>query len=112
MDRIHILEQLALPSMTPIYLTELTLRQWGRDLIFFCEADDTQFTVTFSDCRETKWQIYTHMQDTGNNFPRSQWVNFRMGRDQHRSPAHILSEHFGLSLVYGKMVVEKEKVEG
>lgn len=108
MDRIHILEQLNLPPMTPITITSLVMRQWGRDLIFACEAqDNVAFTVTFSDCREMKWQLYTHMQDDEVNFPRTAWVNFRMGRSMHRSPAHILTEHFGLSLVYGEIKVKR-----
>ena len=109
MDRIHILEQLALPPTTPITITGLTMRQWGRDMIFSCEANNINFTVTFADCREMKWQLYTHIQEDDANFPRSTWVNFRMGRSQHRSPAHMLTEHFGLSLVYGEIQVKKVK---
>ena len=106
MDRHIILDQMGLAPVTSLFFTGLTFQQWGRDLLFAVEADQQHFEVTFHDCREMKWQIYTHqVSDNPIAFPRSEWVNFRIGRDQHRSPAHILSEHFGLSLVYGALSV-------
>lgn len=106
MDRVRLLEVLSLPPMTRIDITHMTWQLWGQTMTFACEADAIQFSVQFEDCREMKWQLYTHMQhDEPLAFPRTEWVNFRMGRDQHRSPAHVLTQHFGLSLMYGALVM-------
>ena len=51
-----------------------------------------------------RWQAYSHIAVEENiSFPVTELVNFRMGRDQHRSPCQILTEHFGLTLYYGEM---------
>ena len=77
---------------------------WGRDLHFSGVADTMPFHLHFLDCRETRWQIYSHLQDESKPaFPPTELVNFKLGRTQHRSPAHLLTEHFGLSLVYGEL---------
>jgi len=38
-------------------------------------------------------------------------VNFKLGRSQHRSPAHLLTEHFGLSLFYGDVMLIRDGQE-
>lgn len=99
-----ILSRLNLQQDTAIQLTGLTLRMWGRDLYFSCQAESSQFELVFTDCREMRWQLYTHIQDDENPaFPPSELVNLKIGRSQHRSPAHLLTGHFGLSLVYGEL---------
>ena len=87
-----------------IRFTSLSMQMWGRELLFSCEADTLTFNLTFLDCREMRWQLYTHLQDPDKPaFPPTDLANFKLGRNQHRSPAHLLTEHFGLSLVYGAL---------
>ncbi|GAB5492586.1 MAG: hypothetical protein Phog2KO_28010 [Phototrophicaceae bacterium] len=95
---------LNLESATRIRFTALSMRMWGRELHFSCVAESLAFNLNFLDCREMRWQIYTHLQDDNNPaFPPTELANFKLGRNQHRSPAHLLTEHFGLSLVYGAL---------
>lgn len=111
MEHNLILATLDLPSETRLYLLEMQWVMWGRDLLFSCSADDQHFKLHFLDCRETRWQLYSHMQSDDNPpFPKTELANIKLGRDQHRSPAHLLTEHFGLSLVYGGLELHHDDV--
>lgn len=109
MDKPRILSALNLPPTTAILVRSLEMVMWGRNLLFFCEANHIEFELHFKDCREMRWQIYTHMQhDKNPAFPPTQLANCALGRGQHRSPAHLLTEHFGLSLVYGEVYLLRD----
>lgn len=111
MDKTRILTVLSLPVDSVITFTQLDTVLWGQSLHFHAEAklpsDDVMtFELRFIDCREMRWKIYTHMQDSDvTAFPPTELVNFRIGRDQHRSPANLLTDHFGLSLFYGRLEI-------
>jgi hypothetical protein len=104
LDKTHILEKLSLPPTTPIILTHLDLVLWGQGLYFHALAHSIPFELRFVDCREVRWQLYTHMQhSTALPFPATELANLRVGRSQQRSPAQLLTEHFGLTLFYGSL---------
>lgn len=109
MDQLRLTEALSLPNATPLYFTALEMLLWGRGLYFSCEAllDDESlypFVLQLDDCREMRWQIYTHLpSDNPISFPRTHLASLKLGRDQHRSPLHLLTDHFGLSLMYGAL---------
>jgi hypothetical protein len=104
MESNPILSALNLPHINPIRFTSLQMRMWGRDLRFSCKAGLVEFKLQYTDCREMRWQVYTHLKDEQNPaFPPTELVNIKIGRNQHRSPSHLLTEHFGLSLVYGEL---------
>ena len=108
MNRPHVLGLLGLSPDTPIYLIGLMHHLWGQDLRFACVAGDSVFSLHCTDCREINWQIYTHMSlSEGDDpaFPRTELVNLRLGRFQHRSPGKLLTPHFGLTLVYDMLHV-------
>ena len=111
MDKSHLLQQLDIASDSRIYLHHLKLILWGRALDFTCQAQSAEgikqtFSLTFLDCRDMRWQLYSHIPSEETiQFPVTELVNFRIGRDQHRSACHILTEHFGLSLYYGEMKI-------
>jgi hypothetical protein len=99
MTRIH--EQFALSSHVVITFTGCALRAWGRTLIFEGTAGEIRFTLTFSDCREMRWRMYVHLDAD----QPTTLHDFAAGRDQHRSPAQLLTDHFGVSLFYGTMTL-------
>ena len=53
------------PSAT-IQLTALEMVMWGRELHFSGHADMMPFELRFLDCRELRWQLYSHLQDENN----------------------------------------------
>ncbi len=81
---------------------------WGRRLVFACRyrAGDQagDFTMTFEDCRELRWRVYVHAEPQ----PEAAIADFKPGRDRHRSPAHLLTDYFGLSLVYGSLEIRSD----
>ena len=109
MDKVRILQALTLPETGIIKLTHLDILLWGRALHFHASvnSEDTaamQFEIHFEDCRELRWQVYSHLQSpTPQAFPASELMKFQIGRTQQRSPARLLTEHFGMSLFYGSL---------
>jgi len=106
MNRASILKALELELDKPIYLLGLDLRLWGRDMIFSAEAEKKPFRLVFSECTDSRWRFYLHNEAGLESFPRSEILNFRIGRGQGRSPAQILCEHFGVIVVYGELFLE------
>jgi hypothetical protein len=106
MNRATILRLLELQEDSPIHLLRLDMQLWGRNLVFTCQAQNILFYLIFSDCSESRWRHYLHHESSPEAFPPSELLNFRIGRNQGRSPAQLLTEHFGLSLVYGDLFIE------
>ena len=117
MDKVRILQALTLPETGIIKLTHLDMLLWGRALHFHASVDasDTaavRFEIHFEDCRELRWQVYSHLQSPSPQaFPASELMNFQLGRSQQRSPARLLTEHFGIVLFYGSLhLVHNEQI--
>lgn len=94
---------LGVPPETPVTITTLDVLDWGQTLVFRGAAGGQAFVLRYDDCRELRWRIYAH--ETGGA---TELVGFAAGRDQQRSPAQLLTAHFGLSLFYGSMSLDAE----
>lgn len=79
------------------------LLDWGRTLIFEGTAGEQIFTLRYDDCREMRWRAYAAF-DPAENAP-TPIVDYAPGRDQHRSPAQILTGAFGVTLFYGSVTL-------
>lgn len=116
MNRPLILRLLNLAENSPIQIVNLESHLWGRDLLFVCHAEKLNFRLAFLECSEARWRHYLHHEASNEAFIPTELLNFKLGRSQGRSPAQILSEHFGLSLVYGEAWLEwdekREMLEG
>lgn len=106
--------QLGLPEEAVIRLLDLEVGRWGRDFVFAAQAASLNdegiipFKMAFYDCSETRWQTYTHIDlAIGAPLPTTTLVSYKLGRDQQRSPARLLTEHFGLSTFYGELVIQQ-----
>jgi len=112
-------EALGCTEDSQLQFTNMTLIMWGRDMIFdgLCVPEQGQpisFQLESIDCREVKWQLFTHHQlDHPIAFPTTAIVSFKIGQSHHRKPATILTDHFGLTwnyktlnLRYGDVVIE------
>jgi hypothetical protein len=106
MNRPTILRLLNLDENSSIQILGLEVRLWGRGLIFLCKAEAQEFRLCFLDCSEARWRHYLHHEASTAAFVPTELLNFNLGRSHGRSPALILSEHFGLSLVYGEAWLE------
>ena len=103
-----ITETLGVAPGTPLHLTRLDLLLWGQELHFEgLAAESLRFRLRLIDCREARWQWYTHMQPEGRPaFPPAEIVDLHLGRDQHRSPLRLLTDYFGLTVSYGQFQIE------
>jgi hypothetical protein len=106
MNRPTILRLLHLDENSPIQIISLETHLWGRDLIFHSKAEAQTFRLCFLECSEARWRHYLHHEASPAPFIPTELLNLKLGRSQGRSPAQILSEHFGLSLVYGEAWLE------
>ena len=84
----------------PVLLDRLDLLDWGKTLILSGTAGDQPFELRYDDCRDLRWRVYA-----AERADVSALVSFAPGRDQQRSPAQFLTEHFALSVYYGSVSV-------
>jgi hypothetical protein len=84
----------------PVLFQRLEVLDWGRTLIFTGIQGDQPFTLRYDDVRDLRWRVYV-----ADSAPVTPLVSYAPGRDQHRSPAQLLSAHFGLSLFYGSVTL-------
>lgn len=92
-----------------LFVRELQVLDWGRVLRLVCvyrlsPDDDYPLDITFRDCRDMRWRIYAF--DDGR--PEVAVVDARLGRGGHRSPAHVLTDRFGLTLTYGELNIDPD----
>jgi hypothetical protein len=97
------------PAEATITIQSMQVNGWGRELIFHCvlqvyDAEVLSFILHLTDCREMQWRVYTHVAPDAEN----RLVEIKLGRDQHRSPARILTEAFGLVVFYGDLKVMRQ----
>jgi hypothetical protein len=81
---------------------------WGATLTFACryQPDGTDamlsFRLVLAECRDIHWRVYAHVNGGG---PVA-LADIRLGSDQHRKPANILTDSFGLTVLYGTLTIE------
>jgi hypothetical protein len=117
-DRSKIIDALGLVPGGTIIISDVTLRQWGREIIFECDYQTTQpddsldpmisFRLIYRDCREMKWRSYAHiaMAEMGEIAPSTEIVDLLFGLGNHRRDANLLATHFALTVSYGEIWVD------
>ena len=111
MDKPKLAELLGAPPDTVFQINDLQLIGWGSDVVFECiyqvESAHIPFQMILRDCREMHWRIYAHPGGDVKTRPPAALVNLRLGSDQHRKPLNMLTDFFGLTVLYGALVIEK-----
>ena len=108
MNHSAITDRLNLPPATVLQLIHLDIELWGQTLCFSGIACQQSFQIRLTDCREVRWQHYAHMDAPDRPaFPPTEIVDFHLGKDQHRQPLQLLTDHFGLTVSYGALQIEK-----
>ena len=101
-------ETLGLQPDTVLQLTHLDAEVWGQTLRFTGHAGEMCFCLTLTDCRESRWQLYAHMNAADcPAFPPATIVDLHVGKDQHRQPLQLLTDYFGLTVSYGGLLIER-----
>jgi hypothetical protein len=95
-----------------LHITNQTALMWGRDLIFYGICERVEFQLQSYDIREAKWQLFSHHHmDDPIAYPQTEIVSFKIGQTHQRKPATMLTEHFGLTWTYGRLVLVGNGVE-
>jgi hypothetical protein len=91
---------LGLPEDSALLLDAADVSDWGTVLTLRGRADTgTAFSLMLTECREFQWRAFVPMNDR-----QTAPINaFTPGRDAHRSPLKILTDHFSLTVYYGAM---------
>jgi hypothetical protein len=107
-------EALGVPPFGAFSVTQVNMMGWGQDLVLTCylapdlSREAMLFSLIFKDCRDFHWRAYAHLNAAEDvTLPRANILNLNLGEDQHRKAAHILTDFFGLTVLYGEMVIKK-----
>ena len=98
-----IYEALGVTEGSAVQLTDVWVGAWGRDMVLEGECDGVRFELAFDDCREMQWRTYAH----NNDGEATMLAEFAARRDQHRSPAKLLTDTFALTLWYGEARLQR-----
>ena len=107
----ELLAMLGMAAGGALVVRRMTVVDWGRTLEFACayrHGETVAFTLAFVDCREIKWRVYVHAAA----LDEAVVGDLTLGRSGHRSPAHLLTEFFGMSLFYGELAIRREGEAG
>ncbi len=111
MDKPQLAEKLGASPGGNFRIMDMRLIGWGADVIFECvyEIDGRRipFEMTLHDCRELHWRVYAHAGNEDGTRPSAALVNLRLGSDQHRKPLNMLTDYFGLTVMYGVLTLSK-----
>jgi len=119
MDKARIIETLGLVSGGGFSVTDIQMAQWGRDLIFEClyrtvgmkvaPDDPVVFHLVFHDCRDIKYRVYAHIgaHEQGKITSVADVAEISLGQGNHRRDANILTNHFGVTISYGDVRIER-----
>ncbi|GIK29819.1 MAG: hypothetical protein IT298_11705 [Chloroflexi bacterium] len=110
MNRIQLAEAMELDPAGDMFITDLELNRWGRELVFVCEyvspsALSVPFRLRFTDCRDLRWKTYAHAA-FDELPPSAELIEFAPGSGNHRRDASLLTVHFAATLSYGTLIVE------
>ncbi len=105
----QLLALLGVPPGGALFIHDLRVDGWGRDVVLHCvyrraEGSESRFRITLADCRELTWRVYV----AGDGSAETPLVDVSLGRSGHRSPAKLLAGAFGLTAVYGELLVASE----
>ncbi len=114
MDQLKISEFLALHPYGALTILAFEMRDWGQELVFTCLYDPgdpgrpARVRLVFGDCRDIRWRVYAHLAPGADDaMPPTPIINLALGSDTHRKPAHILTDAFGLSVLYGTLTLSR-----
>lgn len=119
MDRHKIVNKLGLVPGGGLSIVDIQMVQWGRDLVFECvyriasrnapPDDPVRFSLVFKDCRDIKYKVYAHIgeHEQGQVTSVADVAELLLGKGHHRRDANILTNHFGVTISYGEIHVER-----
>lgn len=111
MDKTRLCEMLGVACDGTIRIDGLRVEGWGGQIVLDCsyrhpQADAIPFQIVLLDCREIQWRVYAHAS-RAETLPAA-LVNIKLGTDGHRKPLSLLTDAFGLTVLYGEMKIKHD----
>lgn len=114
MDKPKLCDLLGARYYGTFWVRDVHLRDWGSDLVLDCSYDPGQpdapipFQIMLQDCREIQWRVYAHLKHLEDmTLPAAELVNIALGTENHHKPLNLLTDSFGLTVLYGGLQVTK-----
>lgn len=114
MDQAKLCEAIGTQPGGTFFISEMKFLNWGQEIAFggSYKLPDSglvaHFQIRLQDCRDLQWRVYAHLNAAGNlTTPPAALVNLRLGTNQHRKPFQMLTDSFGITILYGELVIQK-----
>lgn len=96
------------------FISDMRFVNWGQEIVFRCHyelpdaGEIVHFQIRLQDCRDLQWRVYAHLSIPGGLAqPFAALVNLRIGTNQHRKPFQMLTDSFGVTILYGDILIQK-----
>ncbi len=114
MDQAKLCEAIGIQQGGSFFIIDLGFLNWGQEIRFNCRYEPPEsgaivyFEMRLKDCRDLQWRVYAHLTlPEGSMPPPAALVNLRLGSSQHRKPFQMLTDSFGITILYGDLLIQK-----
>jgi hypothetical protein len=115
MDQTKLVEAIGVQPGGIFFISDMRFSNWGQEIAFsghyeLPESDQiAHFQISLQDCRDLQWRVYAH-RNTAENLaaPPAALVNLRLGTNHHRKPFQMLTDSFGITILYGEILIQKQ----
>ncbi|MBI5671120.1 MAG: hypothetical protein HZC41_24250 [Chloroflexi bacterium] len=113
MDKPKLCDLLGARYYGTFWVRDVRMQDWGSDLVLDCSYEPGEpdapipFRLTLHDCREIQWRVYAHLKHPEDTTLPAELVNVALGAGNHHKPLNLLTDSFGLTVLYGELQVLK-----
>ncbi len=93
---------IGLDDAAALWVRAIRVAEFGRVITLDLRSEVGEHRLILRDCREHRWRAYGHEAEADE----SRVVSFAPGRDAHRSPLQLLTEHTALWVIYGTLAID------
>jgi len=113
MDQAKLSEAIGVAAGGTFFINEMNFLNWGQEITFIAHYElpesheAVDFQITLRDCRDLQWRVYAYSSRAENGAtPPAALVNLRLGTNQHRKPFQMLTDAFGITILYGEILIQ------
>jgi hypothetical protein len=117
MDQPKLCELVGVQPGGTFFMSEMSFLNWGQEISFKAhyEAPESSeiiyFQIKLQNCRDLQWRVYAHSTLAEDRTPPpAALVNLRLGTNQHRKPFQMLTDSFGITILYGELHIQKTAI--
>ncbi len=107
MDGDEIYRMLKVPP-AGVLIADVKITRWGQQVVLDCLYDPVEqhpFQLIFTRCQDIGWQVVDDRADERD--VTADVIDLRLGENDYRQPAALVTDIFELSILYGALKVRK-----